>query len=242
MPQPDIPRPKSRGDSDSALIMTFAHDLRQPLRSIVMSAQRLQRDLQEVSPDSKAKLDEILAAARRQDELITSVVEYDQALHPGLAGDAPLALRLAIQTACMKIDAFRLAHRGSIRFEPDVVPKMLAPSGMSRVVEKILHNSLKFHAQERSPLVEIQALEATGGLIEIRVSDQGIGVEPRFREMVFEPFKRLNPGSDYPGSGLGLSTARRLLDSIQGTIRFEDREPTPGAMVIVSFPRLEIEN
>jgi signal transduction histidine kinase len=88
-------------------------------------------------------------------------------------------------------------------------------------------------------MVEVQVSEANSGLTEIRVSDQGLGVEPQHREMVFGPFKRLNPLSEFPGSGLGLSTCRRLVESIGGTIRFEDCEK--GAVVVVRFPGNELE-
>jgi len=239
----ETPRSKVDGDADSALILTFAHDLRQPLRSIVVSAQRIQRNnLKELSPDTTARLEEILASARRQEELIASVVEYDQALHNGLAGDTPLPLRLVIQTACMKVDAFRQRHRGSIRTEPEIAPQMIAPSGLSRVLEKILHNSFKFHRHENDPAVEIRVSEAASGVIEIRISDTGLGIEPRYREMVFEPFKRLNASSEFPGHGLGLSISRKLLESIHGTVRFEDRGEGPGAMAVVNFPAFEIKN
>ena len=224
----------------SALIITFAHDLRQPLRSMVMAAQRIQRKSTEISDETREKLDEILAAARKQDELIASVVEYDQALQVG--DDSPLALRLTLQTACMKVDAFRKQKQGAIHVDTEAVPRVLAPTGLGRVLEKVLHNSLKFHAPENIPRVELEISEDEPGIVGIRVSDNGIGIEPQYREVVFEPFKRLNPASDYPGSGLGLSICRRLMDTMQGTIRLDGGRNGSGVMVSIGFPRLEIAN
>ena len=229
----------SEGDATSALVMTFAHDLRQPLRSILMATQRLQRSPEALSDEVKAKLDEIIAAARRQEELIASVVEYDQALQPGLTLDTNLALRLVIQTACMKIDSFRKVREGAIRYEPDSVPPVSAPSGLSRVLEKILHNRLKFHSPGNSPKVDVKVLEQGYDVISVRVCDDGIGIEPQYREAVFQPFKRLNPASEYPGSGMSLATCRRLMESIRGTIRFEDHQSDQGATVMISFPMLK---
>ena len=226
-----------RVEDHSALLMTFAHDLRQTLRSIMMTAQRLQRGDDQLSAASKAKLDELLASARRQEELIASVVEYDQAREVGLTGDTPLALRLAIQTACLAVDAYRKQRNGIIRFEPDAVPRVLAPSGIARAIEKLLHNSLKFHAAGASPLVEVEALEAETDSIVIRVADTGLGVQPEYRAIVFEPFRRLNPASDYPGSGMGLSICARLIESIGGVISLEGRGPHPGVAVVLRFPK-----
>ena len=176
-------------------------------------------------------------AFARQDELIASVVEYDQAREVGLAGDTPLALRLAIQTACLSVDAYRKQRDGIIRFEPGAVPRVLAPSGIARVIEKLLHNSLKFQAAGASPLVDVEAWEAPPDSIVIRVADNGLGVEPEYRETVLEPFKRLNPASDYPGSGMGLSICARLIESIGGGVGIEDRGPDPGVAVVVRFPK-----
>jgi len=218
-----------------ALITTFAHDLRQPLRSIVMATQRIQRKAPELNEEIKAKLEEILAAARRQEELIASIVEYDQVFQT--QPDSPIGLRLAIQTACMKIEAFRQAHRGSIQYDPEAIPRVQAPSGLTRVLEKVLHNSLKFHAPDNTPAIELEASDDCEGQIVVRVSDNGLGVEPQYREVVFEPFKRLNPASEYAGSGIGLATCRRVMETMRGTIRFEDHRNGAGSLIALSFPK-----
>ena len=226
-----------RMEDHSGLLMTFAHDLRQPLRSIMMTAQRIQHGDNQLSAASKAKLDELLAFARRQEELIASVVEYDHAREAGLAGDTPLALRLAIQTACLTVDSYRKQRNGIIRFEPDAVPRVFVPAGIARVIEKLLHNSLKFHAVGGIPLVEVEASDVAPDLIVIRIDDNGLGIQPEYRATVFEPFKRLNPASDYPGSGMGLAICARLMESIGGGISIEDRGADPGVAVVLRFPK-----
>ena len=141
-------------DRNSRLIASFAHDLRASLRSIMMNVQRLQRrPPEELTPETQARLDEILAAARRQEELIASVVEFDQAQYPGMGADSPLPLRIVIQTACMKVDALRQAKKGSISFDSAAVPVVLVPSLLSRAIEKVLDNSLKFNPAGQTPQV-----------------------------------------------------------------------------------------
>ena len=226
-------------ESHSDFLMTFAHDLRQPLRSIMMSAQRMQRGQEELSLEMRAKVEEIAAAARRQEELIASVVEYDQALASASSADSPLPVRLAIQTACMKVDAFRQAQQGLIQFDAQQVPRVLVSPELARVLEKCLHNGLKFHTSDSSPRVTVQVSETSGDLVVVRVSDWGLGIETEYREAVFEPFKRLNANSDFPGSGLGLATCRRLVHAMKGTIRFEDNGSGQGVSLVVILPRLE---
>lgn len=212
------------------LILTFAHDLRSCLRSIVVATQRIEREPEELSVASRARLDEVLAAAKRQEDLIASVVEYDQA---NLAGDPPLALRLVIQTACMKVDAYRQARGGVITFDSQAIPKVPVASGLSRVIEKILHNGLKFQPAGKHPLVRVEASENDVGGIAITVHDNGIGIEPAYRQSVLEPFKRLNPATEFPGSGLGLAICQRLVESIGGNLRIDD-----GGVIII-LPKRE---
>jgi signal transduction histidine kinase len=225
----------------SRLITAFAHDLRVPLRSIMMSAQRIQRRPEEFSPETKAKLEEIMAAARKQEELISSVVEFDHALQEGLASDSPMALKLAIQTACMKVEAYRQAVQGTVSFDANAAPRLSAPSGISRVVEKILQNGLKFQAPGNAPVLVVLAFEDPPGQVTIRVRDNGIGIERQYRGTVFEPFKRLHPASEYPGSGLGLAICQKSLASIGGTIGFEDDGlEGRGIATVVRFPKLQM--
>ena len=224
----------------SAFLMEFGHDLRQPLRSILMSAQRLQRSSGELSSEMQSRIDEIIAAARRQEELIASAVEYEQAIDSDGSREFPLSLRLAIQTACMKVDVFRNARNGMIHFDPRQVPQVLAPSGFARVLEKVLHNSLKFQLKEHIPVVNIATAEETDGMIAVRVQDNGLGIESQYRDSVFEPFQRLNAASDFAGSGLGLSICKRLADAMEASIRFEDSGTGQGVALVLRFPRHEI--
>ncbi len=200
------------------LIPTFAHDLRASLRAIMVATQRAQRQRGELSEETRTRLDEIVAAARRQEDLIAAFVEYDQA---SLAGDSPLDLGLVIQNAAMKIDSFRQCCNGLITVNSGV-PKVRVPSGLSRVIEKVLHNGLKFQPAGGQPVVHVKTAQPAGDVIAIVIEDNGIGIEPAYREVILEPFKRLHSSADYPGNGLGLATCRRLLDSIGGTLCIDD--------------------
>ena len=204
-----------------------------------MNIQRIQRRPEDLSPDTRTKLDEVIAAAKRQEELIADAVEYDQAAVVGLAGDTPIPLRLAIQGAMMKLEVLRKSSSGLIAFDPEAIPCAVVAPGVTRIVEKLLHNSLKFVPAGASPVVRIEVSEEPSSAhLTIRIHDQGIGIEPQYYEAVFEPFKRLNPASQYPGSGLGLSICRRLAESIHGSVQVMNNGPV-GTTVAVSIPKLD---
>jgi signal transduction histidine kinase len=221
--------------SHPEFLLTFAHDLRQSLRTVVMQTQRIQRMGDgDVSDAVKARLDEIVAAARRQEELIASVVEFDQAGQEGGEDTlTPIPFKLAIQTACMKVEAYRKQCADStIRFEHRAGPGCSVPSTFARVVEKVLHNALKF--RERGLPAEIGIETDSGGVV--RIVDAGLGIEPRYRETVFEPFRRLHAASEYPGCGLGLAICRRLMTAMGGEIAIEDPGPERGVAVRIRVP------
>ena len=73
--------------------------------------------------------------------------------------------------------------------------------------------------------------------IEVRVADTGIGIPPRERPRVFDPFYQVDSSStrEFGGTGLGLSIVKRLVEAHQGTIRIEGNEPT-GAVFVVRIP------
>ena len=73
--------------------------------------------------------------------------------------------------------------------------------------------------------------------IEVRVADTGIGIPPRERPRVFDPFYQVDSSStrEFGGTGLGLSIVKRLVEAHQGTIRIDGNEPT-GAVFVVRIP------
>jgi signal transduction histidine kinase len=75
-------------------------------------------------------------------------------------------------------------------------------------------------------------------VIQVRVEDTGIGIPPRERERVFDPFYQVDSSTtrEYGGTGLGLSIVKRLVEAHSGSILIEDTVPR-GTTFIVSLPQ-----
>jgi signal transduction histidine kinase len=70
------------------------------------------------------------------------------------------------------------------------------------------------------------------------VDDNGIGIEPKYRDQIFQMFQRLHGRSAYPGTGIGLALCRKIASTLGGTITVGD-SPLGGSRFTVSLPRCE---
>jgi len=87
---------------------------------------------------------------------------------------------------------------------------------MAQLFQNLIGNAIKFHGQA-APCIHISARQA-GEMWIIGVKDNGIGIEPRFSERIFVLFQRLHDRNEYPGTGIGLTICKRIVERHQGKI------------------------
>jgi signal transduction histidine kinase len=95
-------------------------------------------------------------------------------------------------------------------------------SVLRQVLLNLLENARKFVRPGVDPLIIVRA-EVLDGQVRITVTDNGIGIDPRFHGKIFSIFERLN-GENYPGTGVGLAVARRAVERMGGRIGVESNE------------------
>jgi signal transduction histidine kinase len=211
-------------------LFQLAHDLRQPLRTMLTQAQ-MAAEMQPAPEVAKA-LREIVAAGRRQEHLLAAAVEYEAAgVAPALT---PMPLSLVLRQAGQAVEAFRAERQGRLVL-PENPPVARVAAAAAKALEKVLHNALKFHAPGERPEVHVDA-QAVDVRIVIRVRDAGVGIEPQYLEKIFQPFARLHPAADFPGTGLQLAIARLLLAAADGEVRAVPS--SGGALFEISVPAL----
>src|SRR5262249_32459501 len=98
--------------------------------------------------------------------------------------------------------------------------------------QNLIANAIKYQGGS-APRVHISA-QKTEGQILFAVSDNGVGIDPKYHRQIFEPFRRLH-GSSIPGMGLGLATCQRLIERYEGQIWVES-EPGRGAKFLFTMP------
>jgi light-regulated signal transduction histidine kinase (bacteriophytochrome) len=92
---------------------------------------------------------------------------------------------------------------------------------LSQAIAALLDNAIKFHRPGVAPCVVVEPAH-DDAFWRIRVRDNGIGVDPRYREAAFSMFRRLNRVDAYPGVGAGLAICRRIARRHHGEAKFLD--------------------
>jgi light-regulated signal transduction histidine kinase (bacteriophytochrome) len=92
-------------------------------------------------------------------------------------------------------------------------------SQLAQLMQNLIGNGLKYHG-DQPPHVHVSA-ERDGNQWTFSVRDNGIGIEPKHHERIFEIFKRLHDQTEYPGTGIGLAVCRRVVTRHGGKIWLE---------------------
>jgi two-component system sensor histidine kinase KdpD len=221
----------------TTLLAAVSHDLRNPLHAIKATATSMLSD--EVSW-SAAQIREFCTTIDSETDRLTALVDNLLDMSRLQTGALPISLR---ETAVAGVIDGAIASLpgglDSILVEAtQALPLVRADPGLlERAIANVLSN-----AREVSPPGVLARVEAglAGGQVEIRVIDQGPGIEFDRRDQLFKPFQRLGdrpvPGSR--GLGLGLAIAKGFLDAMGGELTFEDT-PGGGATFVFCLPMAE---
>jgi signal transduction histidine kinase len=123
----------------------------------------------------------------------------------------------------------------------DVGPLPTVPGDaglLVQVFQNVIGNALKFRRPDTAPTVHVRAhLDPDDPSVwRIDVVDDGIGIDLQYADRVFVIFTRLNRREDYPGSGIGLALAKKIVEFHGGRIGLGEHGPAPGATIVFTLP------
>ena len=217
---------------------TFAysasHDLQEPLRTIAISAQLLERKwVKQLQRDDAGFLANILAAANRMTTLTQDLLEYMKVTKSaeGAPPDVDSANALAIALNSLK---GQIAEAGCV-VKADPLPVVsLHESRLAQVFQNLISNAIKYRRDE-PPRVHISAGRQEGWWV-FSIVDNGIGIELEYADQIFGLFKRLHGRDRFPGSGIGLAICQRIVEHYGGRIWLEKSVPGGGSTFCFSVP------
>ncbi len=199
----------SRSNSELEQFASVAsHDLQEPLRKIRMYAERLPKRAGDSLPEEAASdLTRIHGAAERMQRLIDDLLSFAR-LSSRQREFEPVDLTALAHEVVGDLEA--RVHELDAEVEVGELPVVAADRAqMGQLLQNLVSNALKFHHPEARPVVRIRA-DTNGHRCAIAVEDNGIGFDPKYADRIFSAFERLHARSEYEGTGIGLSIARKI--------------------------------
>ncbi len=215
-----------------------SHDLREPLRTLIaFSGYLLQDHSGQLDAEGLEYAGHLRSAASRMRSLIDDLLTHSR------AGRVIGAFReVDLEDVLRQLRADLADAIGSRNAEIIVHGPLSILLGdrdrIAQLVANLIGNGLKYNRSE-TPRIEVSATpdEADPSWAILRIKDNGIGIDPRHHEDIFQVFRRLHAKDEYEGTGAGLSICRKIVEAHGGRIWVES-EPGQGATFLVRLPRL----
>jgi light-regulated signal transduction histidine kinase (bacteriophytochrome) len=225
----------ARGELE-AFSYSVSHDLQAPLRRIEGFGQLLEEDLgPRLAGGERHLVERIRANCREMSELIDALLRLSRLGRAEvLVADVDLGAMAREILASLATGA----PERRIRWSVDEGLVVRADVTLLRVVvTNLLENAVKFTVGREEARIEVRRQDAPErpGQLVVAFADNGVGFDPAYADKLFAPFARLHSEADFPGTGIGLATVRRLLHRQGGEI-WAESAPDRGAVFSVAIP------
>ncbi|MGP1384540.1 MAG: sensor histidine kinase [Thainema sp.] len=194
-----------------------SHDLQQPLQSITGYTKIITLQFPELAQTpAQEYLNNIVNACDRMQRLIQNLLDYAQLGHEEQAfawldGNAVLAQALS------NLD-IALRESGAVLQCSDLPAIYGNETQLVQLFQNLISNAIKFVHAQVIPQIAIAASPHDKTYWRFAVHDNGIGIPSEHLQDIFKGFQRLHPTEKYPGSGIGLATCKKIVDSHGGDI------------------------
>lgn len=210
-----------------------AHDLQEPLRAIASYAQLLEKQQKgRLDDESEGFIREIVEGAGRLKMLLRDVQLFlaeDRVPLGGVVVPAGDALKAAL-TALKR----RIAEAGATVTAADLPEVQGDERRLREIFIVLIGNAIEYRHPDRGAEVHVSHRRVDGHDV-IDVRDNGIGIDPRYRDQIFEVFRRLHSRDEHPGTGMGLAIARKMVERLGGRITVVS-SPGLGSVFSIHLP------
>ncbi|MBL8502744.1 MAG: HAMP domain-containing protein [Rhodocyclaceae bacterium] len=217
-----------------AFSYSAAHDLQAPLRSIRGFSEIVLEEYGErLDEQGRGHLQRVMRAARRMSNMVEDLLAFSRSARGELHRETVDLSALADEIAA------ELAGRDPVRrIEWRIASDIVAegdPSLLASVLANLLGNAWKYSAERETAVIDFDTRQDDGARIYC-VRDNGVGFDPEQAAKIFEPFQRLHSQERFEGSGIGLATARRIVERHGGRI-WAEAAPEGGATFCFTLGR-----
>ncbi|HEY3418924.1 MAG TPA: ASKHA domain-containing protein [Methanomassiliicoccales archaeon] len=210
-----------------------SHDLQEPLRMVTAYLNLLEsRYGDKLDGEAKRFLDFAVEGGLRARDLVNDLLEFsrvDTKGKPPMEVDMEKVMSEVRDNLSVRIDEDRAL------LLQDSLPVIKADySQMVQVMQNLVSNGIKFHGKER-PEVHISVIDHGSNWC-FSVKDNGIGIDPEYKDKLFVLFRRLHTREEYEGTGIGLAISKKIVERHGGKIWF-DSEPGKGTEFQFTIPK-----
>jgi len=209
-----------------------SHDLQEPLRMVASYVQLLERRYKgKLDEDADEFIGYAVDGAKRMQNLINNLLLYSRV---GIRGkpfkreDMNVLLNKALENLKITIE------ENDAEITYDKLPVVECDElQMVQVFQNLIGNSIKFRTEDK-PKIHISAEKNDKSWL-FSVRDNGIGIESRYRDRIFIIFQSLHSKKEYPGSGIGLTISKKIIERHGGSMWFSSK-PEQGTTFYFSIP------
>ncbi len=213
-----------------------SHDLKAPLRHITAFADIL---MEELGPERSTEevtraLSVIRAGTREMRQLIDGLLLLSKAGKESMQIE-PLKLDELIRESWSSVSSSDSDADGELVITGELPVVFGDHDRIKQVLQNLTTNAVKFASPKRRMRIEVSADDCRERW-RIFFKDNGIGIDEKYRERVFQIFQRLHPKHQYEGSGIGLSICKKILEMHDGHISFES-DGSSGTTFVIDLPK-----
>jgi signal transduction histidine kinase len=222
-----------------------SHDLQAPLRKIRMFSDRLMADYSEkIDEEGNAYLSRIQNGCKQMQLLINDILEFSK-----ISVKKELFSEVNLNTVIDQIlEEFKeLIDERQIQIRVDKLPLLCVNQAlMNPLFSNLISNAIKYGRRKEGALIRIYSEDissngplrggaANKNFCRIYVKDNGVGFEQQYAKEIFDMFRRLHPGSEYEGTGIGLALCKKIVEKHGGTISVNSKTDE-GSTFILTLP------
>lgn len=217
-----------------AYAYSVAHDLKAPLRAMHVFAEALAEDYNEKLDDQgREYIRHITNGAEHMGCLIDDLLSYSRVGRGELIFE-PVSLSDVVDGVLNNLAA-DIVSTGAVIETAGPFPTVEGVhSALSLAIQNLISNAMRFVAKGRQPNVRLSA-KVSQNEVDFSVADNGIGIEANQIDRIFGLFMRLNPASEYSGTGIGLAIVKKAVGLHGGVVRVVSK-PEKGTEFHVHLP------
>ena len=209
-----------------------SHDLQEPLRKVSQFCELLgEQYADKLDDEGRGYIGYAIDGAQRMRLLINDLLDFSRA-DSGKNDDSSFPVQQALDDALANLKEAMSAEGAEVTADP--LPEIIGnKSQMSRLFQNLVGNGLKYRS-DKPPKIHVGVVSDSVNHT-FCVSDNGIGIEPKYHQQVFVIFKRLHSANEHAGTGVGLAICQRIVESWDGKI-WIDPEVSSGTKFCFTVP------